>query len=117
MYAKQTQAQSGPHFFNIKVFSMANSTNPDKKWSFFRRARYLIIFYGIPWFIHNFFRFVVNNGKVGNTYSEGEGVIFCSNHQSHLDALTVGAGVATPYGTRKFVAFMGNGQWPPFVYA
>ncbi|MHA1946691.1 MAG: lysophospholipid acyltransferase family protein [Candidatus Hodarchaeales archaeon] len=92
---------------------MANSTSPDKRWSFFRRARYLIILYGIPLFIRLYFRLTVNNSKVGNTYSEGEGVIFCSNHQSHLDALIVGASVAKPVatnGTRRFVAFMGNGK-------
>jgi 1-acyl-sn-glycerol-3-phosphate acyltransferase len=89
---------------------VTNSTSPEKRYSFFKRARYLLIFYGVPWFIHNYFRFVVNNSKKGNTFSEGQGVIFCSNHQSHLDALTVGAAVATPYGTRKFVAFMGNGK-------
>jgi len=92
---------------------VTDSPSPEKLWSFFRRARYLIILYGVPLFIRLYFRLTVNNSKVGNTYSEGEGVIFCSNHQSHLDALIVGASVAKPVaknGTRRFVAFMGNGK-------
>ena len=73
----------------------------------------MLILYGVPLFIRLYFRFTVNNSKIGNRYSEGEGVIFCSNHQSHLDALIVGASVAKPVatnGTRRFVAFMGNGK-------
>ena len=91
---------------------MGSSTvkSKTKHWSFFQRARYLIIFNVVPWFIHNYFSFKVNNSKIGNTYPEGQPVIFCSNHQSHLDALIVGAAVAEPYGTRRFVAFMGNGH-------
>ena len=89
---------------------MTNSTSPEKRWSFFRRARYVVIFKVVPLFVHLYFRYIVNNIEVGNTYSEGQGVIFCSNHQSHLDALVAAGAIAEPYGTRKFVAFMGNGK-------
>jgi 1-acyl-sn-glycerol-3-phosphate acyltransferase len=87
----------------------SSSKQKTKHWSFFQRARYLIIFFVVPKFIWLYFRFVVNDIKPGNRYVEGEPVIFCSNHQSHLDALIVGAAIAAPYGTRRFVAFMGNG--------
>ncbi|MHA2174375.1 MAG: lysophospholipid acyltransferase family protein [Candidatus Hodarchaeales archaeon] len=88
---------------------MPSSTRKTKHWSFFQRARYLIIFFVIPKFIWLYFRFVVNDSDLGNSYVEGQPVIFCSNHQSNLDALIAGAAVAEPYGTRRFIAFMGNG--------
>ncbi|MHA1995474.1 MAG: lysophospholipid acyltransferase family protein [Candidatus Hodarchaeales archaeon] len=80
-----------------------------KHWSFFQRARYLIIFKVIPWFIHHYFRFVIHDKELGNSYPEGTPVAFCSNHQSNLDALIVGGAVAAPYGTRRFISFMGAG--------
>ena len=88
---------------------MSSSKVRTKHWSFFQRARYLIVFFVVPKFIWFYFRFVVNDIKLGNQYAEGQPVIFCSNHQSHLDALIVGSAIAEPYGTRRFVAFMGNG--------
>ncbi len=89
--------------------SKTTTKKKPKHWSFFKRARYLIIFKLVPWFIHNYFRFVIYDKKVGNQYHEGEPVVFCSNHQSNLDALIVGGAIAEPYGTRRFLSFMGNG--------
>ena len=88
----------------------SSSESKTKHWSFFQRARYLIVFKVVPWFIHHYFDFRINDIEIGKTYPEGKPVIFCSNHQSHLDALIVGAAIAEPYGTRRFVAFMGNGH-------
>ncbi len=89
---------------------MPSSKAKTKHWSFFQRARYLIAFFIVPKFVWFYFRYVVNDIKLGNQYTEGQPVIFCSNHQSHLDAFIVGAAIAEPYGTRRFVAFMGNGN-------
>lgn len=88
---------------------MTSSSPKTKHWSFFQRARYLIIFRSLPWFIHNYFRFIINEKELGNSFPEGTPAAFCSNHQSNLDALIVGGAIAEPYGTRRFVSFMGNG--------
>lgn len=81
-----------------------------KRWSFLRRASYLLLTPIVPRLIRFYFRFEVNGGKYVNKFPEGKGVIFCANHKSHLDGFMVVSAVIVPFGHRKFLGFIGSGK-------
>ncbi|MFX1508243.1 MAG: lysophospholipid acyltransferase family protein, partial [Promethearchaeota archaeon] len=43
-------------------------------------------------------------------FPEGKGIIFCINHQSHLDGFMVISAILPPFGPRKFLGFIASGK-------
>lgn len=79
-------------------------------WSFLRRAFYRLARFIVPRFIRTYFRFEAYHREDGNKFPEGTPVIFCINHQSHLDALILVSALAAPYGNRTRVVLMASGK-------
>ncbi|MFX0210789.1 MAG: lysophospholipid acyltransferase family protein [Candidatus Hodarchaeota archaeon] len=89
---------------------MTFSKTKCKRWSFLRRASYLLLIPIVPRLIRFYFRFEVNGEEYISKFPEGKGVIFCVNHQSHLDGFIVVSAVIIPFGKRRFLGFLGSGK-------
>ncbi|MFX1518211.1 MAG: lysophospholipid acyltransferase family protein [Promethearchaeota archaeon] len=63
-----------------------------------------------PRIIRVLFRFEVFGGDNLENFPEGRGIIFCINHQSHLDGFMVISAILLPYGPRKFLNFIASGK-------
>ncbi|MHA2408387.1 MAG: hypothetical protein ACXACA_08460, partial [Candidatus Ranarchaeia archaeon] len=57
----------------------------------------------LPRVIRFLFRFDVIGGENLDKFPEGKGIIFCINHQSHLDGFMVISAILTPFGPRRFL--------------
>lgn len=64
----------------------------------------------LPRFIRFLFRMEVFGGENLNKFPEGKGVIYCINHQSHLDGFMVISAILSPFGPRKFLGFIASGK-------
>jgi 1-acyl-sn-glycerol-3-phosphate acyltransferase len=60
--------------------------------------------------MRRFFPYDVNGKEFADGFIEGEGVIFCSNHQSHLDGPIISSILMIPVGQRRFLGFIGSGK-------
>ncbi|MFW9995263.1 MAG: lysophospholipid acyltransferase family protein [Candidatus Odinarchaeota archaeon] len=81
-----------------------------KRWSFLKRAFYLSLTPILPRIFRILFRFEVKSGEHADEFPEGRGVIFCSNHQSHLDGFMVAMALITPFGRRRFLTYIVSGK-------
>ncbi len=81
-----------------------------RDWSFLQRAFYCFIRAFIPLWSRFFFKFNVYGIEHSNKLPEGTPVIFCGNHQSHLDSVLFGSAIVKPHGSRDFLAFMASGK-------
>ncbi|MFX0123976.1 MAG: lysophospholipid acyltransferase family protein [Candidatus Hodarchaeota archaeon] len=89
---------------------MSGNSHSYKRWSFRRRALYLLLTPFLPRIIRFLFRFEVNGIENLEKFPEGRGIIFCINHQSHLDGFMVISAILTPFGPRKFLGFIASGK-------
>lgn len=89
---------------------MGKSAKHHKKWGFWRRALYRLISSILPRFMRFYFTFEVKNSHILSQFPEGQAVIFCGNHSSHLDGPVLGASILEPFGRRRFLAVMGAGS-------
>ena len=64
----------------------------------------------LPRFIRFLFRFEVNGRENLKNFPEGKGIIFCINHQSHLDGFMVISAILSPFGPRNFLGFIASGK-------
>lgn len=64
----------------------------------------------LPRVIRFLFCFDVIGGENLKKFPEGKGIIFCINHQSHLDGFMVISAILTPFGPRKFLGFIASGK-------
>jgi len=56
------------------------------------------------------FRYELNGREFADQFPEGQGVIYCTNHQSHLDGPIIASALISPFGKRKFLGFIGSGK-------
>lgn len=89
---------------------MKHNTPIYKDWSFLHRAFYCFVRAFVPRWTRFFFKFYVHGLKHIKKLPEGTPVIFCGNHQSHLDSIIFGSAIVEPYGSRLFLAFMASGK-------
>ncbi len=80
------------------------------EWSFPQRMFYYVVKIFIPRAARLLFRLDIHGIEHVNKIPEGTPVIFCGNHQSHLDPVLLGSVVVEPWGSRKALAFMANGK-------
>jgi len=85
---------------------MKSTSRPVKHWPFRKRVVYLLASVVIPRTINFLFNLNVINKENVFKYPEGEGVIFCGNHRSHLDAPIAASVILRPYGPRRFLSLM-----------
>lgn len=81
-----------------------------KRWSFPKRAFYQLLTPIFPRIMHRLFLFKVIDRNNADRFPEGRGVIFCTNHQSHLDGPIILSAIITPFGNRKFLGFIVSGE-------
>ncbi len=81
-----------------------------KRWSWTRRAFYRLAASIVPRAIRFLFHFEVHNLRCADMFPEGQPVIYCANHQSHLDGPIVASAILAPFGPRKFLLLMGSGK-------
>ncbi|UCG90389.1 MAG: 1-acyl-sn-glycerol-3-phosphate acyltransferase, partial [Candidatus Heimdallarchaeota archaeon] len=86
------------------------NANPPKRWSFSKRAIYQFLTPILPRAIRSLFHFEVFGKEFADQFPEGKGVIFCTNHQSHLDGPIIASTLINPFGCRKFLGFIGSGK-------
>ncbi|MFX0085908.1 MAG: lysophospholipid acyltransferase family protein [Candidatus Hodarchaeota archaeon] len=80
-------------------------------WSFWHRALYVFFpRFIIPRFLSTFFQFEVHHKNHLYNFPEGNPVIYCINHRSHLDGLIAASAVVVPRGPRTCIALMGAGN-------
>ncbi len=89
---------------------MVINTEVAKRWSFLKRAFYRFLTPIIPRLIRSLFHFEVKGKEFANNFREGKGVIFCTNHQSHLDGPIIASTLLPPFGQRQFLGFIGSGK-------
>ena len=89
---------------------MKHNIIPFKDWSFLQHALYCFARIIIPRWTRFFFKFNVHGLEHLNTLPEGTPVVFCGNHQSHLDSILIASGILKPYGLRMFLGFMASGK-------
>ena len=89
---------------------MLNNTKTPKRWSFRKRAFYLFLTPFLPRIIRKLFHFEVKNREFADKFPEGKGVIFVTNHQSHLDGPIIASTLLNPMGKRRFLGFIGSGK-------
>ncbi len=87
---------------------MKSTSRPVKHWPFWKRVIYLLASAVIPRLINFLFNLNVINKQNVLKIPEGEGVIYCANHRSHLDAPIAAGAILKPYGPRRFLSFMAN---------
>ncbi|MFW9854325.1 MAG: lysophospholipid acyltransferase family protein [Candidatus Thorarchaeota archaeon] len=80
------------------------------EWNFIQRSLFRFAALVVPKFCHNFFQFDVSGLENTSELPEGNPVIFCGNHRSHLDALLLGSAIIKPYGNRTRLGFMASGK-------
>jgi 1-acyl-sn-glycerol-3-phosphate acyltransferase len=81
-----------------------------KNWPILQRIFYEFIKIVLPRFMRFFFRFEVIGIHHANKFPEGNPVLFCSNHRSHLDAFIFAGALVHPYGKRTTCGFMASGK-------
>ncbi len=81
-----------------------------KNWPILQRIFYEFLKLVIPRFMRLFFRFEINEIHHANKFPEGNAVLFCSNHRSHLDAFIFASALVYPYGKRTACGFMASGK-------
>ena len=89
---------------------MKSTSRPTKYWSFRRRVVYLVASVIVPRAIHLLFDLNVINKENALKCPEGEPVVYCANHRSHLDAPIAASAILRPYGSRKFLSLMASGK-------
>ncbi len=89
---------------------MRNDTKVSKRWSFRKRAFYLFLTPFFPRITQKLFHIDVTNREFADKFPEGEGVIFVTNHQSHLDGPFIASTLLNPNGQRRFLGFIGSGK-------
>ncbi|UCE13412.1 MAG: 1-acyl-sn-glycerol-3-phosphate acyltransferase [Candidatus Heimdallarchaeota archaeon] len=89
---------------------MSITPESPKRWSFPKRAFYQLLTPIFPRIMHRLFRFQVIDRENAERFPEGRGVIFCINHQSHLDGPIILSTIITPFGNRKFLGFIVSGK-------
>ncbi|MFX0013730.1 MAG: lysophospholipid acyltransferase family protein [Promethearchaeota archaeon] len=83
---------------------------PFREWSFLHRAFYCFARAIVPRWPRFFFNFDIYGVENIHKLPEGVPVIFCGNHQSHLDSILFASAIVKPYGPRLFLAFMASGK-------
>ncbi|MFX0016424.1 MAG: lysophospholipid acyltransferase family protein [Promethearchaeota archaeon] len=89
---------------------MSIKFNSYKQWSFLRKAFYLSLTPVLPRITRILFRLEVKNIENTFEFPEGRGVIFCVNHQSHLDGIILISAILAPFGPRRFLGFIASGK-------
>ena len=89
---------------------MKHSIIPFKGWSFLNHAFYCFARVIVPRWFQFYFKFNVHGLDHISQLPEGTPVIFCGNHQSHLDSILIASAILKPYGPRMFLAFMASGK-------
>ncbi|MFW9996552.1 MAG: lysophospholipid acyltransferase family protein [Candidatus Odinarchaeota archaeon] len=89
---------------------MSNSSTTLKRWPFWQRCLYSLAAAVVPRIFRLLFEFEVINSEYVAEFEEGNPVIFCSNHRSHLDTFAVVSALAKPFGPKRYLALMGAGN-------
>ncbi len=80
------------------------------EWSFLHRMFYKAVTIFIPRSTRFFFNLDVHGIENAKMIPEGTPVVYCGNHQSHLDSVIFGSAIVEPWGKRRALAFMANGK-------
>ena len=99
---------------NLKKISMKElrkysipSNLPLKKWNYRKRFVYKIARKIIPISMEKLYKIHISGLEHLEDYKEGQPVIFCGNHRSHLDALILATAAVK---VREYLAFMISGK-------
>ncbi|OLS21522.1 MAG: hypothetical protein HeimC3_35060 [Candidatus Heimdallarchaeota archaeon LC_3] len=88
-------------------FPISSANLPLKKWNFWRRFVYRFAEKAVPKSMEKLYKIDISGLEHLKNHKEGNPVIFCGNHKSHLDALILATAAVK---VRAYLAFMVSGK-------